>query len=1169
MHLLELWLPRFGPFTDLKLDFSGLERGVHIVFGPNEAGKSTTLSALEALFFRFPQRTAFDFLHQKKELRVGARLGYGAGQELAFFRKRGKKLTLLDTDGQPLDESLLESAMPGVDRELFASMFGLSHEALQQGGHAILAGEGNLAQSLFGAGVGSDMHSLLKRLSGRAEKLFMPRASKPQINAALSQFGKARKRVSELRLSARKWDEEEGSFQELLESLQSKDTEVRAARRELARLERVRRNKPKLARHQTVGARLAALATTPLLPEDAAEQLKGAQRSLRDTRPALAGKQAKLGKIVAQLASLSAPEALAEDQERLRELGLRLGAHMKADRDRPVLMRGLLDAKDAMKRLLAELGVETSVDAAENLRVPGALKARIAKLGKALTGLESRRESLTGELASLRQRKQALESTLAGRRSEDDGKALAGTLKIVSDEGPIEKQSAEARSKRDRLRSKLERQRAALGRVAGTAEDIARLALPNEETVRRFERSRDRLETEHEKLGRQLEEAQREKNRLEAELKAHERAGEVVTENDLRRARERREQLWKQLRSAWFELSVAAETDKLACADQLEEATQRADEIADRLRREAERVARHVQLEVQRDARIGDITELAAKLKAVVLSQAEDETRWRQPWVAVGIEAGTPKEMAAWLGRHEKLVGVFEEAGEAAQVLADVEERVAAAVARLRKALSGAGATSAPDAGLAELRAQAEALVEARRTEANETLVLQRELNKLSEKLPGLERELADSERMLTDWRTQWCASLAQLGRDVSTTPDEADLVLALIDQLLEKDAERRSHHRRIAGIDRDAEAFEAFVDELVVRYAPELQARPLETRAQDLSSLYSKARDEKTSREGLVQRKAELETEIETEAEKQRRAEATVAELSAAAGVAAIEALEEAVLRSDERRALQGERERLERDMLEGGDGHTLATLIDEAAQVDGDAISGDVDHLRAELERLEEMCRGLRDERAALLERRKQLGSEGAATAQEEAEAALSQVRAGSEEYLVVRLASLLLEKQIERYSEQHQGPLLSRSSELFARLTLGSFSQLKPEWNLKDQKVIACVRPDGSSVHVDGLSEGTRDQLYLALRLASLEQHLAKNEGFPLICDDLLVQFDDQRARAALELLGELGEQTQVLFFTHHRRLVELAAAAIPKERRRDHDLSAALAARRRGS
>lgn len=77
---------------------------------------------------------------------------------------------------------------------------------------------------------------------------------------------------------------------------------------------------------------------------------------------------------------------------------------------------------------------------------------------------------------------------------------------------------------------------------------------------------------------------------------------------------------------------------------------------------------------------------------------------------------------------------------------------------------------------------------------------------------------------------------------------------------------------------------------------------------------------------------------------------------------------------------------------------------------------------------------------------------------------------------------------------------------------------------------------------------MSEGTRDQLYLALRLAGLELHLQDHESMPMILDDLLVHFDDNRATNALKALSHLGQTSQVLLFTHHAHVVELARASL---------------------
>ena len=74
-----------------------------------------------------------------------------------------------------------------------------------------------------------------------------------------------------------------------------------------------------------------------------------------------------------------------------------------------------------------------------------------------------------------------------------------------------------------------------------------------------------------------------------------------------------------------------------------------------------------------------------------------------------------------------------------------------------------------------------------------------------------------------------------------------------------------------------------------------------------------------------------------------------------------------------------------------------------------------------------------------------------------------------------------------------------------------------------------MIAGLKSDsGHKVSTAEMSTGSRDQVYLALRLANLEQYLEKNEPLPLIADDILVGFDDDRAKACLQVLAEVSEK-----------------------------------------
>jgi len=89
---------------------------------------------------------------------------------------------------------------------------------------------------------------------------------------------------------------------------------------------------------------------------------------------------------------------------------------------------------------------------------------------------------------------------------------------------------------------------------------------------------------------------------------------------------------------------------------------------------------------------------------------------------------------------------------------------------------------------------------------------------------------------------------------------------------------------------------------------------------------------------------------------------------------------------------------------------------------------------------------------------------------------------------------------------------------------------------------------ICPSGEQVDVTGMSEGSRDQLYLALRLAALELQVEQGFGMPLIADDLFINFDDRRTMAGLKMLGELSRSMQVVFLTHHDHLVPLAQEAL---------------------
>ncbi len=85
---------------------------------------------------------------------------------------------------------------------------------------------------------------------------------------------------------------------------------------------------------------------------------------------------------------------------------------------------------------------------------------------------------------------------------------------------------------------------------------------------------------------------------------------------------------------------------------------------------------------------------------------------------------------------------------------------------------------------------------------------------------------------------------------------------------------------------------------------------------------------------------------------------------------------------------------------------------------------------------------------------------------------------------------------------------------------------------------------VEPEsGSARATDELSRGTAEQLYLALRFGLIEQFARTAEPLPVVMDDILVNFDPQRAARAAGAIRDLARRHQVLFFTCHHAMAAL--------------------------
>lgn len=146
-----------------------------------------------------------------------------------------------------------------------------------------------------------------------------------------------------------------------------------------------------------------------------------------------------------------------------------------------------------------------------------------------------------------------------------------------------------------------------------------------------------------------------------------------------------------------------------------------------------------------------------------------------------------------------------------------------------------------------------------------------------------------------------------------------------------------------------------------------------------------------------------------------------------------------------------------------------------------------------------------------------------------------------AAAAEWCAVETATQSLDEMRHEYERTHQPSALAAASKFLARLTRGRYVNV---WSPLDERKLLVDDDRGTSVPVEALSRGTREQLFLAVRLAVVQDLAEKGISLPMMLDDVIVNFDQQRAESAVELLLDFANQNrQVLFFTCHLHLAQM--------------------------
>lgn len=390
MKILRLDLRAFGPFSGVTLDLAAGSEGFHLIYGPNEAGKSSALRALRNLLYGVPANSPDNFVHDYRTLRIGATLARRDSQQLEIVRRKGNAGTLLPPDEkEPMDESVLHAFLGGCDKSQFETMFGIDHAGLIAGGQDILRGQGDIGHVLFAAGTGiSNLRTIRSNLEKQAEDLFKPTGHKPAVNQAISDFNKAKKLVREKSLPSSEWQKHKAALDDATSRLAEVENSLHELSREKSRLQRLVQALPAIGRLRECDEKLVRLGNVPTLPADFAENRRDTISRLETTRQAEQEATAEISRLDGLIAGLEVPEGLVSRAAEIEATYKELSVYRKAQADLPGLAAKREQLEKDAAELLGELRPELTLADVGQLKLTRRQQVEIQTLGGQKEALE-------------------------------------------------------------------------------------------------------------------------------------------------------------------------------------------------------------------------------------------------------------------------------------------------------------------------------------------------------------------------------------------------------------------------------------------------------------------------------------------------------------------------------------------------------------------------------------------------------------------------------------------------------------------------------------------------------------------------------------------------------------------------------------------------------------
>jgi uncharacterized protein YhaN len=1137
MRLNRLELIRYGRFDNAELVFAQPDEGtsdVSIVYGPNEAGKSTAFSAfLELLFGLKRGAHPYAFRFDRANLMVGAELSLPTHGATVLRRSGKTRDSLTDVNGRPFPEATLTSALHGMTRDSYEERFSLNDHALREGGERIAGAQGDLGQLLHAGLSGmTNMSEALNSLSARAEKFHKKGSRTATLATTKKRLDEIKKelRAGELTATREKKlstavKKAESTFRDVDERLsQASNREVAAqkARRCYELTASIQQLDEELARYPE-GPKLAAgtpetVATLLSRIENQTERLHEATQSVQQSQETIAAHPED-----------PVAASMAVELKRLDEMTVD-GA--------PLTSRASTAHVDINKHQ-TDLD-ETNAELASTLAALQLTDVSASALVMTSEELDTLKAAIEACEEALNDHQQAQEKIELLDQGSDEAPTEPKDLSALQDAQNTWQLYADLSNLEDKVTDATASLTKNEVGLPAAWQALVESGLPPTETLTQAGRDWNEQTTD-------LKIARENMEHLAAELAQAHAAFDVLKSAPETASLELTEQTRRQRDASW-----TAHKDKLdaSSASAFENAMYADDGARTHYLSGAEARQR-----------------LATAQNAVSIAQSRHDTaaenvqkqsknlgllseHCRKLAVALGLQEDD--HPASFTDRHAAL----NQAATSNADLLNKSEALTKAVERqltAKNALVESAMAVGIDSADANLEVRVTQLIASQKSDKKAWDAWQKKLE--------IKNELKNQAQEKNSLHAKAQAALDRLTISLPLPDRSPQAVAASLPSLTQLQRLREQQQRIKDVIAQSNSAINAFKDS--AQRLATLMGEQVSRADIDAVSTINTARERVKAAAAANRERNLANTLLKRSEQDSRTAETALAratlelaqcfsgQVSGQLGGHTGHNFEELSSQQKisiltERDTKRAERDTAHREREQTPTGVDPILFEDELSRLPNDTRTRELETERNDIQdERDEALKGFNDAKrvyadAMNLEQRSDLVMEQATLREE--------LRDGAREAIVASIGVELANSALRKLAEERRSEMLKDVENDFVTMTAPAWKKVTV-WSETGSDKLVGVQEDGRQVAVDNMSTGTMGQLYFALRLAGYRSFVRDPGPLPMILDDIMETFDDTRATAALDLCGQIGNAGQAIMFTHHEHLLTLARKQIP--------------------